>query len=61
MATDRAHTLPSDPDYLLSLLSELEDESDSDDDFKGWLKLDDDPEEPCEECADSLASPSAIL
>jgi len=35
MAMHRAHILPSDSDYLLSLLSNLKDESDSDDDFEG--------------------------
>ena len=42
MATQRACTLPSDPDYLLSLMCEIE-ESDSDEEFDGWLDEDDGP------------------
>ena len=41
MATRRARMLPSDPEYLLSLMCEIE-ESDSEDDFEGWLEDDDD-------------------
>ena len=41
MATRRA--LPSDPEYLLDLISDLPDESDSDDDFEGYLDPEDGP------------------
>ena len=42
MATRRARTLRSDPDFLLSLMCEIE-ESDSEDDFEGWLDEDNGP------------------
>lgn len=41
MASRRA--LPSDPEYLLDLISDLPDESDSDDDFEGYLDPEDGP------------------
>ena len=43
MAARRSRTLPSDPDFLLSLMSELGDESESEDEFDGWLGPDDGP------------------
>ena len=43
MACSRRRTLSSDPDYLLSLMAEVGDESDSEDDFDGWLGEDDGP------------------
>ena len=35
--------LPSDPEYLLDLISDLPDESDSSDDFEGYLDPEDGP------------------
>ena len=43
MACKRGNTLSSDPNYLLSLMSEIGDESDSDEEFDGWLGEDDGP------------------
>ena len=43
MACKRRNTLSSDPNYLLSLMSEIGDESDSDEEFDGWLGEDDGP------------------
>ena len=43
MATSRACALSSDPDFLLSFMSELGEDSDSDDDFDGYLDEDDGP------------------
>ena len=37
MAARSAKTLPSDPEYLLSLMSQIGEDSESDDDFDGWL------------------------
>ena len=37
MAARSAKTLPSDPEYLLSLMSQIGDDSESDDEFDGWL------------------------
>ena len=37
MAARNAKTLPSDPEYLLSLMSQIGDDSESDDEFDGWL------------------------
>ena len=36
-------TLPSDPEILLDIMHDLPDESDSDDDFDGYLEPEDDP------------------
>lgn len=36
-------TLPSDPDFLLDFMHDLPDESDSDDDFDGYLEPEDGP------------------
>ena len=36
-------TLPSDPEYLLDILDDLPDESDSDDEFDGYLEPDEGP------------------
>ena len=35
MASKGAHALPSNPEYLLSLISEIGDETDSDEEFDG--------------------------
>ena len=35
--------LPSDPDFLLDLMHDLPDESESDDDFDGYLEPEDGP------------------
>ena len=43
MANIRSHTLSSDPNFLLSLISEIGDESESEDEFDGWLGPDDGP------------------
>ena len=43
MANSRSHTLSSDPNFLLSLISEIGDESESEDEFDGWLGPDDGP------------------
>ena len=43
MANIRSHTLSSDPNFLLSLISEVGDESESEDEFDGWLGPDDGP------------------
>ena len=43
MAARRSRTLPSDPDFLLSLMSELGDESEIEDEFDRWLGPDDGP------------------
>lgn len=43
MASSRASLLPSDPEYLLAIMSEVEDESDSDGDFDGWLSETEEP------------------
>ena len=37
MAARSAKTLPSDPEYLLSLMSKIAEDSESDDEFDGWL------------------------
>ena len=37
MAPRGAKTVPSDPEYLLSLMSQIGEDSESDDDFDGWL------------------------
>ena len=37
MAARSAKTIPSDPEYLLSLMSQIGEDSESDDDFDGWL------------------------
>ena len=42
MASSRPRTLSSDPDFLLSLIGDIE-ESDSEDEFEGWLGPDDGP------------------
>ena len=42
MASFRPRTLSSDPDFLLLLIGDIE-ESDSEDEFEGWLGLDDSP------------------
>ena len=39
MTARRPRTLPSDPDFLLALMSEIGDESESDDEFDGWGSL----------------------
>ena len=37
VAVRSAKTLPSDPEYLLSLMSQIGKDSESDDEFDGWL------------------------
>ena len=37
MAARSAKTLPSDPEYLLSLMFQIGEDSECDDDFDGWL------------------------
>ena len=51
MAAKSAKTLPSDPEYLLSLMSQIGDDSESDDELDGWL--DDDHRERDDETAPS--------
>ena len=41
MAARRARTLPSDPEYLLSIMSQLGEDSESEDEFDGWFEEDD--------------------
>ena len=43
MAGSRACALPSDPDFLLSFMSKIGEESDSDENFEGHLDEDDGP------------------
>ena len=43
MTSRRQCTLPSDSEFLVALISELEDESESEDEFDGWLDEDDGP------------------
>ena len=52
MAARSAKTLPSDPEYLLSLMSQIGDDSESDDKFDGWL--DDDHRERDDETGPAL-------
>ena len=40
MAARSVKTLPSDPEYLLSLMSQIGEDSESDDDFDWWLNDD---------------------
>ena len=40
MAARSAKTLPSDPEYLLYLMSQIGEDSESDDNFDGWLNDD---------------------
>ena len=40
MAARSNKALPSDPEYLLSLMSQIGEDSESDDDFDGWLNDD---------------------
>ena len=50
MAARSAKTLPSDPEYLLSLMSQIGEDSEGDDDFDGWLddhREHDDKTPPC--------------
>ena len=58
MASQRVCTLPSDPDYLLSLVCEI-DESDSKDDFEGFLDKKDGPTIMCDKRL--AATPPLIL
>ena len=44
MASGSARRLSSDPEYLLSLMSQLDDESDREEEFDGWLGEDDGPQ-----------------
>ena len=51
MAARSVKTLPSDPEYLLSLMSQIGEDSESDDNFDWWLNEDhrerDDETAPC--------------
>ena len=47
MAARSAKTVPSDPEYLLSLMFQIGENSENDDDFDGWL--DDDHRERYDE------------
>ena len=61
MASFRARTLPSDPEYLLAFMSQLGDESDSEDEFDRWLNEDDGPQVVRERCTDNVEdSPASI-